>query len=418
MKYICLYFQVHQPFRLDTFRFFDIGSKKHYWDNDKNRLIMRKIADKCYLPANKVLLDGIREYGRMFKVCFSISGVALDQFRMYAPEVLESFQELAATGSVEFLSETSAHSLSALASKDEFIRQVRSHTERIGELFDQRPKVFRNTELIYSDEIGTLIHEMGFKGMLAEGTERILNWRSPNFIYVNARTPELRLLLKNYRLSDDIAFRFSDRSWPSWPLTADKYVAWLNDMPLNEDLVNLFMDYETFGEHQWPETGIFEFLKAFPGELLRNSDYRFITPAEAISEIQPVASISMEQPVSWADEERDLSAWLGNNIQKDAFESLYRLEHKIRHCTDPEILSDWRYLQTSDHFYYMCTKYFSDGDVHKYFNPYNSPYEAFINYMNILSDFEGRINRHLQLAAPAMQTKHERQHRRLRHASI
>jgi alpha-amylase len=395
MKNLCIYFQVHQPFRLNTYRFFDIGKKHNYWDHDKNRFLMRKIADKCYLPANKILLDIIKEYGEKFKVSFSISGVALDQFRMYAPEVLESFKRLAETGSVEFLSETSSHSLSSLVSKQEFIRQVSSHSARIEELFNQKPLVFRNTELIYSDEIGVMAHDMGFKGMLAEGAGHILEWKSPNFLYGNSQRPELKLLLKNYRLSDDIAFRFSDKSWASWPLTAEKFTGWLKDIPAGEEIVNLFMDYETFGEHQWSETGIFDFLKALPACIFRNTDIEFITPSEAISRLQPVSTITMKHPVSWADEERDLSAWLGNDIQDDAFESLYRLEKDIRKCRDPEIIRDWHYLQTSDHFYYMCTKFFSDGDVHKYFNPYDSPFEAFINYMNVLSDFEERVNNHL-----------------------
>jgi alpha-amylase len=395
MKKICFYFQVHQPFRLRTFRYFDIGNSNHYFDDHKNNSVMKKVAEKCYIPANNVLLDLIREYGNQFKISFSISGTALDQFELYAPEVLKSFQELAKTGCVEFLAETYSHSLSSLVSDEEFKKQVQDHSKKIEKLFGYTPTVFRNTELIYSDKIGALVSEMGFKTMLTEGANHILDWKSPNFMYCSATNPELKLLLKNYRLSDDIAFRFSQSDWNGWPLTAEKFVGWLNEIPEKDEIINLFMDYETFGEHQWKETGIFEFMRSLPHHIFSSSTYSFITPSEAASYFQPIAKLSMPNPVSWADEERDLSAWLGNDIQDDAFESLYRLEHKVKNINDDAIQLNWRYLQTSDHFYYMCTKFFADGDVHKYFNPYNSPYDAFINYMNILSDFEGRVNTHL-----------------------
>ncbi|MGV9002785.1 glycoside hydrolase family 57 protein [Flavobacterium sp.] len=391
MKKICFYFQVHQPFRLRNYRFFDIGNNHQYFDEEKNRAVMVKVAEKCYLPANKVLLELLQKYGNRFKISFSISGTAIDQFELYAPDVLKSFQQLAATGCIEFLAETYAHSLSSLINSDEFDRQVVQHTERIKSLFGQTPVVFRNTELIYSDEIGKRINSMGYKTMLAEGADHILGSKSPNFVYTAKRNVQLRLLLKNYKLSDDIAFRFSEKDWNGYPLTAQKFVGWLNAIPAEEQLVNLFMDYETFGEHQWRETGIFDFLRALPEEILSNSPYRFVTPSEALDQLQPVADISMPKPVSWADMERDLSAWLGNDLQNDAFETLYKLGPAINKCEDNQLLRDWNYLQTSDHFYYMCTKYFSDGDVHKYFNPYNSPYEAFINYMNVLSDFEKRL---------------------------
>ena len=395
MKKICFYFQVHQPFRLRTFRYFDIGNSNHYFDDHKNNSVMKKVAEKCYIPANNVLLDLIREYGNQFKISFSISGTALDQFELYAPEVLKSFQELAKTGCVEFLAETYSHSLSSLVSDEEFKKQVQDHSKKIEKLFGYTPTVFRNTELIYSDKIGALVSEIGFKTMLTEGANHILDWKSPNFMYCSATNPELKLLLKNYRLSDDIAFRFSQSDWNGWPLTAEKFVGWLNEIPEKDEIINLFMDYETFGEHQWKETGIFEFMRSLPHHIFSSSSYSFITPSEAASYFQPISKLSMPNPVSWADEERDLSAWLGNDIQDDAFESLYRLEHKVKKINDDAIQLNWRYLQTSDHFYYMCTKFFADGDVHKYFNPYNSPYDAFINYMNILSDFEGRVNTHL-----------------------
>ena len=396
MKNICFYFQVHQPFRLKTFRFFDIGNGKTYFDEQSNSAIMRKVADKCYLPANALLLDLIKKHGQRFKVSFSISGMALDQFEKYAPEVLESFQRLAATGCVEFLAETNSHSLAVLKSENEFVNQVHEHAAKIKKFFGQSPVVFRNTELVYSNSIGKTVSKMGFKGMLAEGADHILHWRSPNFLYYNPAEPKLKLLLKNYRLSDDIAFRFSQNNWNGYPLTAEKYVHWLNQLPQQDEIVNLFMDYETFGEHQWKETGIFNFLKALPQQVFSSSKFNFITPSEAIDILQPVTMMHAPNPMSWADMERDLSAWLGNDLQQDAFDSLYRLEEKIAICTDEEILRDWKYLQTSDHFYYMCTKYFSDGDVHKYFNHYNTPYDAFINYMNVLSDFEDRVNKYFE----------------------
>ena len=391
MKRICFYFQVHQPFRLKNYRYFDIGNHHEYFDEKKNRMIMEKVAEKSYIPANKILLNLIQKFGNRFKVSFSISGTALDQFELYAPETLKSFQELAATGQVEFLSETYAHSLSSIRNPEEFKKQVKDHSNKIEILFNQKPKVFRNTELIYSDHIGKLVSSMGYKTILAEGADHVLTWKSPNYLYQSEKNPELKILLKNYRLSDDIAFRFSQFG----PLGVEKFTEWIDAIPKEEEIINLFMDYETFGEHQWKETGIFDFLKAFPAHILEKTEYTFVTPGEAANELKAIASISMPKPVSWADEERNLSAWLGNGIQDDAFESIYRLEKKINRCSDDELIKDWRYLQTSDHFYYMCTKHFADGDVHKYFNPYDSPYEAFINFMNVLSDFEERLENKL-----------------------
>jgi alpha-amylase len=393
MKKICFYFQVHQPFRLRDYHFFDIGHSHNYFDDKANALILEKVARKCYLPANRILLDLIHQYNHRFKVSFSISGTALDQFERYAPEVIDSFKALADTGCVEFLAETNGHSLSVLKSREEFKKQVLQHSNKIKILFGQRPTVFRNTELIYSDAIGETVADMGYIGMLAEGAHKVLNWKSPNYLYCSATRPELRLLLKNFRLSDDIAFRFSNRDWKDWPLTSGKFVHWLNGGPKEEEIINLFMDYETFGEHQWHETGIFDFLKELPGRIFSHSDIEFTTPGIAIETMQPVGALSVETPVSWADEERDLSAWLGNDLQDDAFDTLYKLENKVKTLNNPGIQRDWLYLQTSDHFYYMCTKYFADGDVHKYFNHYNSPFDAFINYMNILTDFSLRIDK-------------------------
>lgn len=398
MKSICLYFQVHQPLRLRRYRFFDIGNDHYYYDDFTNESIMRKIADECYLPANQILLELIKSNKKSFKVSFSITGVALDQFESYAPDVIESFKALANTGCVEFLAETYSHSLAALNNKDEFVSQVKNHSKRIEKLFGQKPKVFRNTELVYSDEIGKMVSDMGYKAMITEGAKHVLGWKSPNYLYCNAINPKLKLLMRNYTLSDDIAFRFSAQGWKEWPLTSDKFVSWIDQFDKKEDLVNIFMDYETFGEHQKKESGIFEFLKSLPKEVLSTKKYKFSTPSELAKEYQPIAVAHVPNVISWADEERDLSAWLGNDLQDEAFNKLYELRDEVLAIGDKHLLKDWNYLQSSDHFYYMCTKFFSDGDVHSYFNPYNSPYDAFINYMNVLSDFKIRIGKQSTLS--------------------
>lgn len=392
MRTICLYFQVHQPFRFRNYRFFDIGNDHYYYDDYSNESILRKVADKSYLPTNKLMLDLIRKHKGNFKISYSISGIALKQFQIYAPEVIDSFKELAATGHVEFLAETYAHSLASMKNKDEFVQQVNEHRALIKELFGQEPTVFRNTELVYSDEIGKTVYEMGFKAMLTEGAKHVLGWKSPNFLYCNAIEPRLKLLLKNFKLSDDIAFRFSNEGWEGYPLTAEKYVSWLNEVPENEETINLFMDYETFGEHQWKETGIFDFLEALPSAVFKHSKFTFSTPGEVAEKLQVVSAANVPYPISWADEERDLSAWLGNEMQQEAFNKLYELRDAVSKCNNPAIIQDFNYLQVSDHFYYMSTKFFSDGEVHSYFTPYNTPYEAFINYMNVLSDFKIRVD--------------------------
>jgi alpha-amylase len=391
MRSICLYFQVHQPYRLRTYRFFNIGADHHYFDDYQNRHIIRRIAEKCYLPANKMMLDLIREYGTAFKISYSISGTALMQLQEYAPEVIKSFQQLAKTGSVEFIAETYAHSLVSLIDKDEFIRQTGQHVSAIEQVFGKKPVTFRNSELLYSDAIGETVAEMGFKTMMTEGARHILGWKSSNYMYCNSINPKLKLLLRNFRLSDDISFRFSSRDWQEWPLTADKFVGWLNHIHPQEEVVNVFIDYETIGERQWKESGIFDFFWSLPRKVLSLSDFTFSTPSELTSILQPVASIHVPHPITWADEERDLTSWLGNELQDEAFHKLYSIRDRIRKIDDPAILRDWNLLQTSDHFYYMSTKWFSDGAVHKYFNPYPSPYEAFINYMNVLSDFIIRV---------------------------
>ena len=391
-KSICLYFQVHQPNRLRLYRFFDIGKDSHYYDDFANRTILRRVAQKCYLPMNALLLELIEANKGAFKVAFSISGSVLEQFDRYAPEVIESFRKLAQTGCVEFLSETYYHSLAALASESEFKHQVAKHKAAIEHYFGVTPKAFRNTELIYSDAIGEMVYEMGFKTMLTEGAKHVLGWKSPNFVYSNVNAPGLKLLLKNSSLSDDIAFRFSDRGWQDWPLTGEKYLSWMKAAAQNEDIINLFMDYETFGEHQKASSGIFEFMRALPEVVLADGEFEFVTPSQATKKHRPVGWLDVFDPISWADEERDVTAWLGNELQNDAFNKLNDQTEKLALLNDEALWSDFGHLQESDHFYYMCTKFFSDGAVHKYFNPYDTPYEAFINYMNVLSDFILRVD--------------------------
>jgi len=392
MKTICLNFQIHQPFRYRKYRFFDIGNDSYYYDDYANETIMRKIADNCYLPANHILLKQIKKQKGKFKVSFSISGVALDQFRLYAPEVIDSFRELAATGCVEFLSGTYANSLVSLVDAELFAKQVKAHDALIEEYFGQTPKVFRNSEMIYSDELGDLIYRMGFETVLTEGAKHILGWKSPNYLYCNALNPRQKVLMRNHRLSDDLSFRFSNTSWNEYPLTASKMADWLVNLPKNEEIVNIFLNYETFGEIQKKKSGIFDFLESLPEMVLKTKELTFSTPSEAVKALQPVSAVHVLHPISWADEERDLSAWLGNELQKDAFNQLYALKERVKLCADPKIQKDWIYLQSNDHFYYMCTKFFSDGEIHKFFNPYGNPYEAFINYMNVLSDFTLRLN--------------------------
>lgn len=401
MSAICFYFQVHQPYRLRHYTFFDIGQSPFYEDEDANCGILLKVARKCYLPMNALLLKLIKRHEGRFKVSFSISGTALDQFEAYAPEVIQSYRELMATGCVEMLSETYTHSLSFLYSPEEFRAQVRQHDDRIEELFGVRPVVFRNTELIYNNALARTVEDMGYKAILAEGADHVLGWRSPNFLYRPAGCDKLKLLLKNYSLSDDIAFRFSNHQWPEFPLTADKFTNWAQAAVASGNIINLFMDYETFGEHQWETTGIFQFMEALPDYILRLPGFGFVTPSEAADRYDPVADLDVHNFMSWADAERDLTAWLGNDMQHDAIEAVYRLEPKIRQLNNPGMLRTWQRLQTSDHFYYMCTKWFADGDVHSYFNPYGTPYDAYINYMNVLADFSMRIDAALDTARPA-----------------
>lgn len=389
-KNVCIYFQVHQPTRLRLYRFFDIGKDSHYYDDFANRTILRRVAAKCYLPMNELLLKAIRENGGKFKLAFSISGTVMEQFNRYAPEVIDSFKALVDTGCVELLCETYNHSLASLKNGLELRNQVEKQKDVLKKYFGAEPSVFRNTELIYSDEIGEELYNMGFKTVLTEGAKHIMGWRNPNFLYGNARQPKQKLLLRNYAFSDDIAFRFSNRAWDEWPLTSEKFVGWLRES--EGEIINLFMDYETFGEHQNADSGIFDFMAALPKAVLETGELAFVTPSEASRKLQVASALEVPQPISWADEERDVTAWLGNELQQDAFNKLYDLVEKLSIVDDPVLWADFGHLQESDHFYYMCTKYFSDGDVHKYFNPYDTPYDAFINYMNVLSDFIIRVN--------------------------
>jgi len=403
-KAICLYFQVHQPFRLKRYRFFDLGHDHYYYDDYSNESIMRKVAGKCYLPANKIIMDLIQKYKGKFKVTFSLSGIVINQFRLYAPEVLDSFKELAETGMVEFLAETDSHSLASLKDRAQFEEQVKIHREMMKTYLGVETTSFRNTELIYSDQIGSWVADMGFKSMLTEGAKHVLGWKSPNYLYCNSINPRLKVLLRNFVLSDDIAFRFSNKNWSAWPLTAEKYASWISKLASKSELINIFIDYETFGEHNWKETGIFDFLLHLPGAILKKTPFKFMTPTEIADTLQPVSAISVPSPISWADEERDITAWLGNELQVAALDKLYELSEKVKMCNNNEQLAkDFEYLQSSDHFYYMATKFFSDGAVHAYFNPYETPYDAFMNYMNVLSDFEIRINRSL----PAVDDKEQ-----------
>lgn len=392
MKSVCLFFQVHQPFRHRRYRFFDISNDHYYYDDYSNETILRKIADNSYLPTNELLLKLVDKLEGKFKIAFSITGLALEQFALYAPEVIESFQKLAKTGCVEFLAETYSHSLVSLNDAAIFENQVKLHEEKIIELFGQKPRVFRNTEMIYSDEIGDQIAKMGYSAMLTEGAKHVLGWKSPNFLYVNAINQRLKILMRNFKLSDDISFRFSDSNWDEFPLTAEKFVGWIENLEEQEEVANLFFSYEAFGERQAAESGIFNFLESLSEKIVNHTKLKFATPTEVVEELQPVSVVSVPHPISWADEERDLTAWLGNLLQKEAFAKLYELKSRMAKCNDLALNKDWNYLQVSDHFYYMSTKYFSDGEVHSYFNPFDSPYEAFLNYMNVLSDFKIRLN--------------------------
>ncbi|GAC1390813.1 MAG: glycoside hydrolase family 57 protein [Candidatus Saccharimonadales bacterium] len=394
-KAIVLYLHVHQPYRIRHYTIFDAGKNHEYFDTNydektNNERIIHKVSEKSYIPTNKKLLELLHRHPE-FKISMSITGTILEQFEKWSPKTLESFQELVATGRVEIVAETYHHSLAFFYSLAEFEMQVDMHKRKIQELFHQTPQVFRNTELSYNNDLAYWADKAGYKGILAEGWDPILGWRSPNYVYRPTYTNNVRLLMKNYKLSDDIAFRFGDQNWSEWPLTAEKFTGWLNDTN-DATNFNLFMDYETFGEHQWSESGIFNFLNHLPEHWLKNPDHGFMTVSEVIDSFDAVDHIDVPETTTWADTERDLSAWLGNPMQQQAINALYEIQDKIIKTHDLKLIDDWRKLQTSDHFYYMCTKWFSDGDIHAYFSPYDTPYEAFSNFINAWHDLQYRLS--------------------------
>lgn len=391
---LVLYLHVHQPFRIRPYAIFDVGINHDYFnasldDRTSNERILRKVAEKSYIPTNHRLLKILQEYPE-FRMSMSITGTVIEQLEKWAPEALKSFQELCATGRVEIIGETYHHSLAFFYSREEFENQVAMHRTKVQEVFNQTPTVFRNTELAYNNDLAAWADHAGYKGILAEGWDKILGWRSPNFIYRPEYTQNIKLLMKNYKLSDDIAFRFGDRNWSEWPLTADKFTHWL-DATNPATNFNLFMDYETFGEHQWEESGIFDFLEHLPPQWLKTNGNTFMTASQAVNTFEPADSIDTPQTITWADNERDLSAWLGNSMQTTAIQALYNLEQDIKSTDDLQLIEDWRRMQTSDHFYYMCTKWFNDGDIHAYFSPYENPYDAFIAFMNAYRDLQFRL---------------------------
>jgi len=389
MASVVFYFQVHQPFRLRRYTIFDTDTG--YFDDSRNEEICRKVSEKCYLPANTIIADLIKQHEGRFRVSYSLTGTIIEQLRRWHPEALDSFKALADTGCVEFIAETYYHSLAFLYNREEFIAQTRLHHRLISELFGQAPRVFRNTELTYNNDVARVVKQIGYESVLTEGADHVLGYRSPNFLYHPPHCPDLHILLKNYRLSDDIAFRFSNQSWPEWPLTTEKFADWVDRINGNGFVCNLFMDYETFGEHQWSDTGIFDFLRALPDAILASGKNDFLTISEAVDRYPSAGEMDVPHMISWADTERDISAWLGNSMQANALHDVNEMAADVLATGEEDLIHDWRLLQSSDHFYYMCTKWFADGDVHKYFNPYESPYDAYINYMNILDSVRARI---------------------------
>lgn len=402
---VVLYLQVHQPRRLNNLNFFDIGASGSYFHDELNEQIIRRVAHQCYLPSNNLLLKLIQKFPQI-RIVFSISGVAIDQFEEFAPEVLESFRKLVATGSVEFLGETYYHSLACEMEGDEFEAQIVKHAEKIMEHFHVRPTVFRNTELIYNDTIGRRIHMMGFEGVITEGAGKALGNRPPNYLYEHPDQIGFKILPRNFRLSDDIAFRYID-----FKLTPEKFIGWLRTIPQDDTLITLGIDYETLGEHHKPETGIHNFMENLLTLLAKQKDIRMITAGEAVKTVPVKGPLPVKDTISWADEARDLSAWLGNDMQRDAFYTVTRMEQSVKGMSDQTILKQWRYLLTSDHFYYMATKTSGDANVHAYFSPYPSPYEAFINFMNVVADFSihAKAAQESSLEKASAQGEHERQ---------
>lgn len=417
MLTVCPYFHVHQPFRIKRYRVFDIGNDTEYFNDSSetdlnNRRIIEKVANKSYRPTNAILQE-LLDTQPEFRFALSFSGTVLDQFELYAPDVLESFQKLIATGRVEVLADTYHHSLSFFYSVPEFEKQVRKHEKRIKELFGVKPRVFRNTELSYRNDLANWCEDNGYLGIMAEGWDKYLGWRSPNFLYNPPGRKKIKVLLKNYKLSDDVAFRFSNQGWASWPLNAETYANWIHSHHGNGQTINLFMDYETFGEHQWEDTGIFNFLRALPKILTSHPETSFKTPSETLLSYDSVGEIDVPDILTWADTDRDLTAWTGNDIQRDAIDTIYGMEEKVLKTKNKNLIETWRKLQTSDHFYYMCTKWSNDGDVHAYFSPYQSPYDAYIAFMNALSDLQLRVNQSLQDNEERMKLRTKRAEQKL-----
>jgi len=397
MPSISLIFKIHQPVYLRQYRFFDIGKEDYYYNDYLNKSVIQRLAKNCYLPANETMLKLIKMHGDQFKLSYTISGITLELLKVYAPEVIESFAKLAQTGNVEFLAETYAHSLASLKNPDEFVRQVEKHQALIQSLFNTKPVFFCNSELVYNNIIGEMAGNLGFKGILTEGAKHVLGWRSPNFVYYNNLNPKLKVIVRNFKLSDDIAFRFNNTEWNEWPLTADKFAAWLNTTDKKEETINIVLDYHILGEYMNATSGIFNFFTALPAQVINKTNFTFATPSEIITKHQPVAPFIANTPISWADEERDLTTWTGNELQNEALTKLYLLKEKVYLANDNKLYKNWERLQISDHFRYMSNKLHTEAIYNRLFNPYSSPYEAFINYMNVLSDFTKRVNEAVEL---------------------
>jgi len=393
MTSVVLYFHVHQPFRLKKYSFFDIGADDRWFDDAANARIVRRVAERCYVPMNALLVRQILRTDGAFRCALSITGTALDQMERWAGKALASFQSLVATGCVDLVSETSHHSLAFLSDADEFRAQVESHTSRLESVFGKRPTTFRNTELLFDNDVAKTAEDLGFTAMLGEGADHLLGLRSAHRVYRPAGCRKIKLLLRDYRFSDDIAFRFTNRSWPEWPLTPQKFAGWLADGSDDAGQIGIFMDYETAGEHQWAETGIFEFMENLPDAVAKSPRLSFATPASVAKATRDVQRVDVPRPVSWADAERDVSAWLGNDMQRSAHEALYALLPEVRRRGDADLVARWRRLSASDHVYYMSTKFASDGDVHRYFSPYATPHDAFVAFMNVIDDFARRLRR-------------------------
>jgi glycoside hydrolase family 57, candidate alpha-glycosidase len=390
MKSVCFYFKIHQPYRLKRYRFFDIGNDHYYYDDFADDEIITRVAQNSYIPMAETLLQMIKNSNREFKCSISISGIAIEQLQMYVPECIDKLRQLADTGCVEFLSGTYSHSLASLEDPEEFMREVKAHDDLIYRLFGQKPKVFANTELIYDDDIAMLVASMGFKTTLTDGAKHILGWKSPNYVYRAATAPNLKLLLTNDKLAEDVTMNFNNPEWDEYPLTADKYVNWIASLPEEEQVVNLLMSMDTFGTFLPAGTGIFEFMKALP-VFGKEKGIQFTTPSEAVAKLKPVDELSIPYPISGIDEARDVSAWKGNELQREALRKLYAVAERVSLCNDRRLKQDWEYLQSSDHFYYMSTKNMADGASHAAFSPYDSPFAAFTNYMNVLADFLVRV---------------------------